>query len=315
MTHHDSALRCPRPPRRSAIVLLSALTLAGCSEKEADSAQATVSVAAASPPEASDDARAHDGELSAGEDAPVVERKLIQTAELHMQVSSYASARRHVEEDLRKLGGFIANAQVEHADGEVSYANLTIRVPSDKLADFLAGTAGHGDVTHETLSSQDITEGYYDMQARMKNAKRLEVRLLDLLDNKGDSVTSLLEVERELARVRGQIEGFEGKLRLWDSQVSLSTVQLRLESKQVYAVHAPPSLGEKLKDTLGGSFGALKGFGLGLLVIFVALIPWLIPLALAGFALRAVVRSIRKRRLAAQFVPHPPPGPMPGVGV
>lgn len=312
MTHDNRALRTPRPPRRSAIVLLSALTLAGCADKEAQSEKATASVAAASPTEAAnDDARAYDNQPRADEDAPVVERKLIQTAELHMQVSSYAAARSRIEDDLRKLGGFIANAQVEHADGEVSYANLTIRVPSDKLADFLAGTAGHGDVTHETLSSQDITEGYYDLEARIKNATRLEARLLALLDNQGDSVTSLLEVERELARVRGQIEGFEGKLRLWDSQVSLSTVQLRLASKQVYAVHAPPTLGEKLNDTLGGSFGALKGFGLGILVVLVALIPWLIPLALAGWALRALVRSVRRRRPAAPFVA--PQGPVAGV--
>src|SRR5690606_22565372 len=144
--------------------------------------------------------------------------------------------------------------QVQHHDGTVSNAELTVRVPSDKLGDFLAGTAGQGDVLHETVRAEDITEGYYDLRARLKNAQRLEARLLSLIDDKADNVSSLLEVERELARVRGQIEGFEGKLRLWDNQVSLATVKIRIVTRQIYAVTAPPTLAERLEETLGGSF-------------------------------------------------------------
>lgn len=242
------------------------------------------------------------------DDATPVQRKLIQTAELHVQVDSYASARTAIERDLSEMGGFIADVQVEHRDGSVSYADITVRIPSERLADFLAGTAGAGDVVHETVRSQDITEGYYDTQAHLKNAKRMEARLLSLLDEKADTVTALLEVERELARVRGQIESLEGKIRLWDSQVSLSTVKLRLVTRQVYALSQPPTVMQRLEGALGGSFAALQSFGLGLLVMLVALIPWLVPLGLAGFAVAALVRRVRRRRQHA-----PSAGPMPNT--
>jgi hypothetical protein len=297
-------------------LLATAVTLGGCADY--DRAASAKSEPAAAAPAASAAADMDDGRMAAdtaggeGDDAPAaqkapIQRKLIQTAELHVQVSSYAAARTQIEKNLSEMGGFIADAKVEHSDGSVSHADLTIRIPSDKLADFLAGTAGHGEVMHETIQSQDITAGYYDTKAHLKNAKRMEARLLSLLDTKANSVSSLLEVERELARVRGQVESFEGKLRLWDKQVSLSTVRLRLVTEQVYVVSqppTPPTVMDRLGSTLGGSFAALKGFGLGLLVLLVALVPWLIPLGLAGVAVRAVLRRllrVRGRRATASM--------------
>jgi hypothetical protein len=274
------------------------LAAAGCADREEASTEpAPAEVATAGANRMADGKAEASGEPIA--DVEPIQRKLIQNAELHVRVSSYAAARDQIEKDLSEMGGFIADATVEHSDGTVSVANLTIRVPSEKLNDFLAGTAGHGDVLHEKLTSEDITEGYYDAKARLANAKRLEARLLTLLDDKADSVTALLEVERELARVRGQIEQIEGKLRLWDKQVALSTVRLRLVTEQTYAVTTPPTIGERLKETLGGSYAALRSFGLGLLVTLVALVPWLIPLAIVGLALRALVRRLRRNRSRA----------------
>jgi hypothetical protein len=198
----------------------------------------------------------------------------------------------------------VADAQVEHHDGEVSRATLTLRVPSDKLAMFLDETSGNGKVLHERLDAQDITDGYYDLQARLKNAKRVEARLVEILGANASTMRDLLEVERELARIREEIERHEGRIRLWDQQVALSTVRLQLVTKQTYAAAAPVSFGERMGDTLGGSFAALVGFGKGVVLFLTALLPWFLPLALLAFGIRAIVRRMPKKRPAS-----PPYGP------
>lgn len=228
---------------------------------------------------------------------PVVERKLIQNAELHVEVASYQEARRALDRELAHAGGFVADARIEHHDGEVSRAELVLRIPQKQLAAFLADAAGFGKVTHEALHSDDVTDSYVDIQARLNNAKRLETRLLELLANKTDGVKDLLEVERELARVREQIEQFETQLKRFDEQVALSTVKMQLTTKRVYAAAPEPTLGERARETLASSWQALTLFGRGLLLFTVALVPWLVPLVLAGWAVRLLVRRLRRKRL------------------
>ena len=291
--------------RTAVAVAVVALALGGCAERDA------ASVAASPPEEAKAEAMEPAGIAQADALAPKANapeaqqaRKLIQNAELHVEVAAYRESRRRLDELLASVGGFVADAQIEHRDGEVSRATLTLRVPSDKLAVFLDEAAGNGKVLHERLSSQDITDGYYDIQARLTNAKRLEARLLEILGGQASSMKDLLEVERELARVREEIERHEGRIRLWDQQVALSTVQLQLVTKQTYLATAPATLGERMRDTLGGSFGALLGFGKGLLLFVTAMVPWMLPLALLAFGIRAIVRRIPRKR-----PPSPPFGP------
>jgi hypothetical protein len=309
MTRHDRAI----------VVLVSALAFAGCAEK-GEAASVSLGDRAAAPEQVEAKPRAEEGAMGEAAGAPgnevVQERKLIQNAELHMQVDAYGPARSEIDQQLAALGGFVADARVEHRDGQVSSADLTIRVPSEKLGEFLAGAAGHGDVTHETLKSEDITDGYYDTQARLANAKRMEARLLELIQTKADNMTSLLELEREIARVRETIERYEGKLKMWDGQVALATVKLRLVTRQVYAVTAPKppkTLGEKVSTTFAGSVKTLEAFGQGTLLVLVAVAPWLLPLTLLVLALRWMNRRWVNKRVAQRPVVSMPAVSMPAA--
>ena len=248
------------------------------------------------------------GELDAsGRAAIPTQRKLIQNAELHVQVDNYAAARHQIDKMLADHGGHVAGAQVHHDDGRVSRAELVLRVPSNKLGDFLAAAAGEGKVLHEKLDTQDITDGYYDLKSRLANAQRLEQRLLAIMSEQTRSMSDLLAVEKELARVREQIEGFEGKLRLWDNQVALSTVRLSLLTKRVYTATAPPTFSERVGDTLGASWSALGTFGRGLVLLLTAMLPWLLPFALVGLCLRAVILKIRDSRRSSDDSASPAP--------
>jgi hypothetical protein len=229
---------------------------------------------------------------------PAVQRKLIQNAELEVQVKSYADARQAVDAELARVKGYLANAQIDHAEGRVSRAELSLRVPAEQLTEVLGDFKKLGTVLHESIKTQDITEEYVDLQARLSNARKLEARLLELLASGAKDVKDLLEVERELARVRETLERLEGKMKLFDSQVSMSTVTLRLVTLQTYQAGTPRGLGEQLKDTLGSSWQALVAFGRALLVVVVALLPWLPVLLAGGWVTWRLLRWLNRRVMA-----------------
>jgi hypothetical protein len=233
--------------------------------------------------------------------APVaaVQRKLIQDAELQVEVKSYADARQAVDAEIARVKGYVANAQIDHAEGQVSRAELSLRVPSEQLTDVLVDFKKLGTVLHESIKTQDITEEYVDLQARLSNARKLEARLLELLASGTKDVKDLLEVERELARVRETLERLEGKLKLYDSQVAMSTLTLRLVTLQTYQAGKPRGLGEQLSDTLGSSWQALVTFGRGLLLLIVALLPWLPVIIGGGWLGWRLLRSLNRRMVTA----------------
>ncbi len=281
-------------PTVLAVLFTLVAGMAGCMERDAGAPAAAhedaPSQAAASP--APVDGLA-DVRASLPETPP--ERKLVQNAELRVEVGNYAAARGAVDEALAVAGGYLVDAQVQHRDGEVSQAMLTLRVPADRMARFLEACAGQGTVLRESLGSEDVTDQYYDVKARLANARKLEARLLDIVATKSDTVSSLLEVERELARVREEIERFEGKMRLWDTQVAFSLVKLELATKQVYAATTPPSFGERIAAAFAGSLHAMATFGKGAAVLLVTVLPWFLPLGLLALVAHRLTRRLQRK--------------------
>ena len=268
------------------MVVLTAAVM-GCQDKaDVSTSQPENTPAAAAPrlaakPGEADDRADEDGKRV--RDQVQLGRKLIQTGELHLEVAKYNDARAAIDAELKRLGGFVANAEVQHHNDEVSSATLTLRIPQANFHAFLRDAAATGKVLREQLHTDDVTDAYVDTAARLKNARRLEARMLQLLENKTDGVKDLLEVERELARVRETIERHDGKLKMFDKQVGLSTLKLELRTRQVFAASQPATLGERVSRTFRDSLGALTGFGRGLLLLLVALVPWLLPLLLVGW--------------------------------
>jgi predicted house-cleaning noncanonical NTP pyrophosphatase (MazG superfamily) len=268
--------------------LLSAFGLHACGKMMDASAPAT-----AAPGPAAADPAPEKGKTSGGEPS-VSPRKIIRNGEIQVVVKRYAPARQAIEEMVRQAGGYIASSQADHSLGEVSSATLVLRVPAGQFESVSARIARLGTVVRESTGSRDITEEYYDLKARLTNAKKLETRLQELLASKQTSkIQDLLEVERELARVRGEIERFEGKLRLFDNLVDLSTITVRLSIQERYVPPRPPSFGEDVRSTLRDSWQALRSFGRGFLLVMIALLPWAVPGAILVWLL---VRTLRRRR-------------------
>jgi hypothetical protein len=279
---------------RSALLLAipcAAIAIASCG-KMMDAAAPS-----AEPPSPRDPAP-EKGKASGGEPA-ATPRKIIRNGEIQVVVKRYAPARQALDEMVKAAGGYIASSQTDHSLGEVSSATIVIRVPAGHFEAITSKIARLGTVVRESTGTRDVSEEYYDLKARLTNARKLETRLQELVSSKQTSkVQELLEVERELARVRGEIERFEGKLRLLDNLVDLSTITVRLSIQERYVPPKAPSLGEDVRSTLHDSWRALRAFGRGLVLVAIAVLPWIAPIALVLWLSRRALRRWRARRAA-----------------
>src|SRR5439155_3743865 len=110
---------------------------------------------------------------------------------------------------------------------------IVVKVLPENLDRFLQKIRGLGELKNQTLGTEDITKNYFDTESRLKNARVMESRLVEMLKKKSDDINDLLQVEKELGRVREEIEKMQGDLKFWDSQVQFATVTISLAEKDL----------------------------------------------------------------------------------
>jgi hypothetical protein len=202
------------------------------------------------------------------------------------------------------MGGFIANSNVWRDEGH-QRASVTVRVPAEKLDQALSQFRGLAvEVESESLDSQDVTEEYVDLQARLKNEQRTEAELLELLDSRSETgkTADILEVHRELGQVRSRIEQIQGRLNYLNNLSSMATVSITLTPD---ALQQPVVVaGWRPRGTALNAFRTLQRtlqfFGDFAIVFFVLILPVVlvvaIPLVILFFIVRAIWRRVRRRR-------------------
>lgn len=154
-------------------------------------------------------------------------RKLIKNAALTLRVAALGEASEQIRARAGALGGFISNSRLDVNSDRNESASIEAKVPSDKLDQFLREIEPLGKVLSKSETGEDVTDQFVDMEARRSNLQREEERLLVILKSAG-GLKDLLAVEHELARVRGELEGIEGKLNHLNYQVDYSTVAVTL---------------------------------------------------------------------------------------
>ena len=129
--------------------------------------------------------------------------------------------------------GYVATSSSEkQANGKLR-GQVIVKVPPENLDHFLQKVRALGELKNQTLGTEDVTKAYFDTDARLKNARVMEQRLIEMLKTKTGKVADLLQVEKELGRVREEIEKMQGELKYWDSQVQFATVTISLSEKDM----------------------------------------------------------------------------------
>jgi len=136
-------------------------------------------------------------------------------------------------------------------------ASMSVRVPQDEFFSVFEQIKALGKVQSENAGSEDVTERFIDLEARLKSAQREEASLLSLLD-RANLVSEILTIERELARVRTELEQVQGKLNFLERRVDLATITVFLSPPQRDEAQAPYGSLSIETSNVGGSVNAIK---------------------------------------------------------
>jgi len=160
-------------------------------------------------------------------------RKLIRNATVELEIASFDDAIQKITAFASEERGYVATTSSQkQANGKLR-GQIVVKVLPDNLDRFLQKIRGLGDLKNQTLGTEDITKAYFDTDARLKNARVMEQRLIEMLKKKSEDINDLLQVEKELGRVREEIEKMQGDLKFWDSQVQFATVTIQLVEKDM----------------------------------------------------------------------------------
>lgn len=300
---------------KAVIVLLSVLII-GCSASEQSSNKSTTGIAPAPPssyknaaPGNSSAARKVSLEQSAQNQttppAAVVERKIIRNAELDLETTAPEEAQQKIARIAESTGGFVIESTQSSSDVKANSRDsvaMTIRVPADKFGaalDEIRQTASR--VIVETVKGEDVTEEFVDIEARLKAKKALEEQFLEIM-KRANSVEDALNVQRQIAEVRGEIEQIEGRKRFLENQASFSTIKIKLQPSIDFSANSSGFF-YQLKQSFGKGFEAAQSFILVTLTLLVALLPFLVLIVLPIYLLiRYLLRKNRKRRSANEVL-------------
>ena len=184
------------------------------------------------------------------------ERRVISTGFMSVEVEDVPAAAEQVRIAAESLGGFVENSVVS-GDDEQAFAEVTIRVPQDVFLDALDRVRRIGEVRSEDLRAQDVTEQFIDLNARLRSALRTEGSLLGLLDRATD-VEDVIAIERELSRVRADIERLQGQLNFLERRVALATLSVSLFTPSAARTEPPSAYFGIESDDVAGDIAAVE---------------------------------------------------------
>lgn len=237
--------------------------------------------------------------IDAAGEIKTIERKIIYTSEIQVQVEDLDDAAIKLSSLIEKHKGYIASQEIEGQPGWQRTGTWKIRIPVANFDQFRADLKELGYLERDAINSQDVTEEYVDVERRISNLKRTESRLLEHLESDTSELKDILDVEKELTRVREQVERFEGRLQLLKNLTSMTTVMLTLIERKSYDPAEAPTFTTQISQTFSDSWGALVELGQGIVLFIVGLIPWTPILIAIGLGIRYLIK--RNRRASPEF--------------
>lgn len=164
---------------------------------------------------------------------PTANRKLVRNATAELEVVSFDESVQKITAFAAEEKGYVSTTSSEKQENGKLRGEIVVKVLPDNLDRFLGKLRGIGELKNQALTTEDVTKAYFDTESRLKNARLMEQRLIEILKTKSKDVADLLEVEKELGRVREEIETMQGELKFMDSQVAFATVTITLAEKNM----------------------------------------------------------------------------------
>jgi hypothetical protein len=281
------------------IVLTLVILFAGCSSHKSVAVANTASVAYAQDTAgvAKDTAQS-----TTATSVKQTSRKIVKNASLSVETLTYDKTISKLESLVNQYSGYVESSTTEgqglKSTDASRTANYTIRIPSEKLNDFLNSIGSIGNILSKNIKGEDVTQSYFDKESRLTALRIQQTTLQDLLKKSGN-LADLIQINNSLTDVNTQIEQLTGELQVMDSLVDLSTVNVAInEVLQITKVAEKPdnSFGLQILGVFTGSLNSLSIFFQVILKIIVAILPFAIVFGGMAIIIIILVKFIIKRK-------------------
>jgi len=226
--------------------------------------------------------------------------KIIYNVNMGIVVDDPVEVSKQIKDKVEEMGGYVSSSYSSKNDDSAHYVNMQIRVPSKgrtDMTDYIASLAG--EVSHDNIYTDNITESYYDTLTRLEHEK-LQAKQLEEIMEKAETIEDVLAVRQELSRVQETIEVYEGRIRMWDSLVDYSTIDISISptptidnNKGLIRVITLGETGRGIVRALDNSWRFVANFFSLLLRVIAALI---IPAVIIIPIIIVIVKVARKNK-------------------
>ena len=235
------------------------------------------------------------------EEVQETDRKLIRNVNLSLQTKEFDTVLENMSQKVKDLGGYIQDSSVWGSSSDYSSsrsASYTLRIPSDKLDEFIDVVETLGNVTYKNEGVDDVTLRYVDVDSHKKALETEQERLLALLE-KAENVEDIITIENRLSDVRYELENYESQIRLLDNQIDYSTVYVDISEVSRVTDTGKQGFFEELASRFSDSvyvvLMGLRGFAIGILGSLPILVVWGVILAVVVILLRKFVFKKSKK--------------------
>lgn len=228
-------------------------------------------------------------------------RKWVITMDIDAETEDLDASLGAINEQIAALNGYIESQRINNDTGSsrrYRSASLTVRIPADRVDEFVQVLNSCTNVLSNARDVKDITLAYTDTEGRINALKTEEARLLELMAQAED-MSDLLVIEQRLTEVRYELESYSSQLRRYDNQVDYATVSLYISQVQQYTPVEKQTVFQRITK---GFKQSLEDVGEGIVDFIVWLIvdlPYLVIWGLVIWAVVAVFKAVRKRRKTA----------------
>lgn len=231
--------------------------------------------------------------------AEAMDRKILRDGQLTLESSAPADAQRRIVSIAESLGGFVVTSESkQHQDADSTKreleVTLVVRVPAEQFASAVDQIRAVGTrVIQEKVTGQDVTEEFIDLAARIKTQKALEAQFLEIM-KRANKVEEALDVQRQIAEVRSEIERLEGRNRFLENRAALSTITIKLEPPPAMVV-STSSFRRSIREATGDGIDIVAGLVLFMIRFVIVVTPILLLVILPCWLITRY--ALRRRRL------------------
>lgn len=227
-----------------------------------------------------------------------IEQKIIKTYRLSLETKEYDSALSSLRALTSSFGGYISSSNERSGNSYYNnskaarYGEFTIRIPNDKLEEYVAEVSKGCNVTQSQLTTDDITDSYYNLQSTLDSLKEQENRLMEMMKT-ASTLDYLIKLDDKLTSVRSQINDINYKLQYYDKAVDYSYVYISVNEVIEYTEKEEPTFWQRLGEAFSGTF---VKFGEIMGEVFIVLI-WVLPFLILGGIIAVLIIVCNKKKI------------------